>query len=242
MIAARALTTAIQQKKQDSCGTYNMDNSFSNHMQQRPVLARRHTIQSMSTSNAATTPASLQTKIDVEKAESKLASPVAYLKPVSPCSPIINVDSKAYVGSFTQTNMSPHRRYASLKQKYTHTDIINLDNMLTGAPRALQEESTSCNHSSGAKKVNNNFNNEFYRLCSGDTFESENNLNGWTHSSNSSLQIQKQLHIQKLNAKEKQQQQQHERASNLTDHVNSLFDQWLVNSNLQCNESAVSKH
>ena len=86
-----------------------------------------------------------------------------------------------------------------------------------------EEEETEEDNNNDLKQVNNNFNNDFYRLCSGgEMFEnesSENNLNYLcqTKSNGMGLKCQQQY----LGAVG---------GSNLTNHVNTLFDQWLSNS------------
>ena len=230
MLAVQALTNRVANYNYPQCDQTNNLSLFSKSATQKP-LTRRHTIQSMPLSSASllVNPNCENQAYDIHltkniNLENQLVPNQIILQ-----SPSKNyADSKAYVGSFNQVTQSPQRRQSSLKpddrlacyeKQEEVEDTFNLE----------LDASVSCKH------VNNHFNNDFYRLCSGEAFEesSENNLNHCNYSnSNNSLQMQRNLHIKKLNAKDKTHLQEHPNSNSHVSNPLSLFDQWLVNKNL----------
>jgi hypothetical protein len=165
------------------------------------------------------------------------------------------VDSKAYVGSFTLNRVS-----ASLNATPTRRCSFNTIHKQLPTPGytpTLSNESTPvkllCGGVGvpGATRAANNFNTDFYRLCS-DTFYygSDANLNPSTSNSSLSKHNQQQ-HQQQQSGQHRHpnesddedesdasvNQHQHQQptpqqqnlcqTANLTAHVNHLFDQWL---------------
>jgi hypothetical protein len=223
MMAAEALTAKIATSttytknaniysKHNDC--YFVDRSYKSefikHQSTKSLLTRRHTIQSMT--RATTTPPSPPSS----KTSFRYANnfDIHYAKHINldnqlktslraPTSPTLHChDSKAYVGSFNQVKQF----HQFLLPMHHHLSNVNVN--------TKEEEETEEDNNNDLKQVNNNFNNDFYRLCSGgeilENESSENNLN--------------YLCQAKGNANGYKCQ------SNLTNHVNTLFDQWLSNS------------
>ena len=182
----------------------------------RPIgtsLVRRHTITTMPISAACLAYEKSSNEID-KKIIPTPGSP-------TPCdSPSKYIDTKAYVGSFTNPvnsrQSTPLRRAETVYKKYTY---IPPDNESFTYSKGMNSVGST------PVKRKNNFNNDFYRLCS-DTFYdgSENNFmnsNNVSESSNSIiLKLKQQLEPEHLD----------DLQSNVASHVNNLFDQWLINS------------
>jgi len=206
-MAAQALTNKIT-KTTHNFNDHNQNinqrtyrNEFKQNRPTKSMLARRHTIQSMTTTTTTATPltSQKQNNFDIHYAkhinlDNQLLTPMT--------TPFGN-DSKAYVGSFNKVTQSP-------------------------LPRTLHQPNQTCNFNYFDSQDNNNnnnsgshneviefnkFNNDFYRLCSGNEtfFDNE------TTADIINLNLSSAQHI----VKEKSS------LSNLTNHVNALFDQWL---------------
>lgn len=202
-------------------------------------LVRRHTITSMPVSAATLSIERSNTRqTDINNSINSNDKTTA-----SVCqSPSKYSDSKAYVGSFTNPTNSrtstPHRR-ASVQQKRTilnsntNTNLIQLSK--TDRVQMVNNNKPISSVGSTPVKVKNNFNNDFYRLCS-DTFYygSDHNLLNNQSMSNSSLNYQFQLLENQLSHKQQKSNEteilKETIQTNLTAHVNNLFDQWLLNS------------
>jgi hypothetical protein len=226
--AAMAVTAAAAAQAESS----ELDESFI--VMTKPNIVRRHTFNTMPTSSFSYGEAKIN----------HLAE--------SPCK---NVDSKAYVGSFNSPGhkngqvekeeakfpCAPQRR-ASMQQTSTseYKKISNNSNSL----QMNNDMSPHANFSYvdnrnlidlSPCKFNNNFNTDFYKLCS-DSFlcGSESNLNN-------SASVQQQLHLiqQKLQPQMSSLKSPVKEQSNLSNHVNSLFDQWLLNSNISAGKTGV---
>ena len=200
-------------------------NEFIKHQSTKSLITRRHTIQSMT--RATTTPPSPPSS----KTSFRYANnfDIHYAKHINldnqlktslraPTSPTLHChDSKAYVGSFNQVQQSPHRR-----SEQFHEFVLPLRHHLSNMNVNTKEEETEEDNNNDLKQVNNNFNNDFYRLCSGgEIFEnesSENNLNYLCQTKGNANANKCQQHVGAVGG------------SNLTNHVNTLFDQWLSNS------------
>ncbi|CAF1038739.1 unnamed protein product [Brachionus calyciflorus] len=182
----------------------------------RPVgtsLVRRHTITTMPISAAC-----LVEKTSVNEINRKIKTPGCQ----TPCdSPSKYIDTKAYVGSFTTPTNSrtstPLRRAETVYKKHTY---IPPDEEST---KPFQNGKSLTSVGSTPVKVKNNFNTDFYRLCS-DTFydNSENNFNNNYNESTNSIffKLKQQLEPEHLD----------DLQSNATNHVSNLFDKWLINS------------
>ena len=177
----------------------------------RPSLVRRHTITTMPISAACLA------------LDSTCQDLNGYISPPSSRMPfdLTTKDTKAFVGSFTHTSVSrtstPLRRAETLCKK---------QRFISGADKESIDTSKSFKTNNSAAstpvKVSNNFNDEFYRLCT-DTFldcSEANFANSQSESVNSLLFKIKQVEPEHLD----------DLQSNVSSHVNSLFDQWLVNS------------
>ncbi|CAF1022348.1 unnamed protein product [Brachionus calyciflorus] len=182
----------------------------------RPVgtsLVRRHTITTMPISAAC-----LVEKTSVNEINRKIKTTGCQ----TPCdSPSKYIDTKAYVGSFTTPTNSrtstPLRRAETVYKKHTY---IPPDEEST---KPFQNGKSLTSVGSTPVKVKNNFNTDFYRLCS-DTFydNSENNFNNNFNGSTNSIffKLKQQLEPEHLD----------DLQSNATNHVSNLFDKWLINS------------
>ena len=222
--AAMAVTAAAAAQAESS----ELDESFI--IMTKPNIVRRHTFNTMPTSSISYS----------ESKTNHLAE--------SPCK---NVDSKAYVGSFNSPShknsqieeeakfpYAPQRR-ASMQQTSTseykkisnNSNSLQMNNDMSSYANFSYVDNRNLIDLSPCK-FNNNFNTDFYKLCS-DTFlcGSESNLNN-------SASVQQQLHLiqQKLQPQIKSPVKEQ---SNLSNHVNSLFDQWLLNSNISAGKTGV---
>ena len=208
MMAAQALTNKIT-KTTHNFNDYNQNinqrtyrNEFKQNRPTKFMLARRHTIQSMTSTTATPLTSQKQNNFDIHYAKHiNLDNQL-----LTPMTTPFGTDSKAYVGSFNKVTQSP-------------------------LPRALHQPNQTCNFNYFDSQDNNNnnnnnnsgsqneviefnkFNNDFYRLCSGNEtfFDNE------TTSDIINLNLSSAQHI----VKEKSS------LSNLTNHVNAMFDQWL---------------
>ena len=209
----------------------------------RSLITRRHTIQSM-TKRTSSPPILMmhhrsfkqqeETNYDIHYAkhitlDNQLVSPLlktpspkyttttnTNTSTKSPTSPYCH-DTKAYVGSFNQAQQLPCTHHLLLP---SHRKLsLNITNEFRNSTPPFLDKTTDL------KQVNNNFNNDFYRLCSGETFffdneTSENNLN----------YLSQQTVTTPRNMENSNGNNLATTSSNLTNHVNTLFDQWLSNS------------
>jgi hypothetical protein len=218
-----------------------------NQISSRPPLVRRHTITSMPLTSAC---------LEKESRSPQINNRASVTTKVTNQSPSRFTDSKNYVGSFNKASLNkinmleqnsnkPDKMVNSNTENSianscgsSHSNIKhNRNNVIRrNASQNAEQAQINCNGvTTPVKSINNNFNTDFYRLCS-DTFYnngSENNLNR----SESSASLQNQRHSIEHEHFESLSNQnlaisdnQVFRDTNLASHVNNLFDQWLNNS------------
>ncbi|RNA40084.1 hypothetical protein BpHYR1_005975 [Brachionus plicatilis] len=176
----------------------------------RPSLVRRHTITTMPISAACLVKDNTFGNLNGKYSQHGCQTPTDFAVK----------DTKAFVGSFTHTSNShtstPLRRAETLYRKHTY---IPEDNEQVNTPKSIKLANSV---GSTPAKVSNNFNNDFYRLCT-DTFFDGSEPNFANSQSDS---------VNSLPFKLKQVESEHldDLQSNVSSHVNNLFDQWLVNS------------
>lgn len=240
ILAAKAVVAAAKQN-------HGVDQSDMISQMQSPRpncnLIRRHTITSMPISAASVLDSPTK---QVEHQTNNINAVNA-----NNSTPTRTMDSRAYVGSFTRTNSSCGERQpvsSSLNSTPTRRcSFYTIQKTLCQSPLVENNINKTAQSSCGShsklfmmknnaikpnvsskhdenKATSNNFNTDFYRLCS-DTlyYGSDANLNPLPSP------IAHNLHLINENNLPSSQDDLY-KTPNISAHVNNLFDQWLINS------------
>ena len=251
MMAINAVVNAAA-----SSTTNNNTNSFNNErvvIISRPPLVRRHTITSMPLNSACINNQKVQPgSPQINNCDRNKISTI-----MTNQSPSKFTNSKDYVGSFNKnnkTNSLDYRNNRMMINSNTDNSIANSCGSYNQS-KPHKRRNTISNNINNANniidfsgmgspiRVNNDFNTDFYRLCSDSFFNNGSDMNLNLNRSESSSSVSNQNHqqlkekpletiidnssssSQNLNVIGKNNNVAYE--TNLASHVNSLFDHWL---------------